>query len=116
MPAPKSECKKPRYRWPHVAQLHAAFTPVAPARSRYGPSLRSWRRFPAAFQSRQRMIQATESKSTVEQIHPDREANAIATLTLAFAEDPANRWCWPGSSEYLTAFPSFARALGGRAF
>src|SRR5262245_42828130 len=35
---------------------------------------------------------------------------------LAFAEDPANRWCWPGASEYLAAFPAFVRALGGRAF
>jgi len=45
-----------------------------------------------------------------------REANAIATLTLAFSTDPANRWCWPGTAEYLTAFPEFVRALGGKAF
>lgn len=44
-----------------------------------------------------------------------REANAIATLTLAFASDPANRWCWPGTGEFLAAFPAFVRALGGRA-
>ena len=53
---------------------------------------------------------------TATQIHPHREANAIATLTLAFAADPANRWCWPATSEYLEAFPAFVRALGGRAF
>jgi ribosomal protein S18 acetylase RimI-like enzyme len=49
-------------------------------------------------------------------IHPHREANAIATLTLAFSSDPANRWCWPATGDFLAAFPAFARALGGRAF
>ena len=49
-------------------------------------------------------------------VHPHREANALATLTLAFSADPANRWCWPGTAEYLTAFPEFVRALGGKAF
>lgn len=48
-----------------------------------------------------------------------REANAIATLTLALASDPANRWCWPATGDFLAAFAAFAafaRALGGRAF
>ena len=49
-------------------------------------------------------------------VHAHREANAIATLTLAFGADPANRWCWPGAAEYLQAFPDFVRALGGKAF
>jgi GNAT superfamily N-acetyltransferase len=49
-------------------------------------------------------------------ILPHRETNAIATLTLAFAADPANRWCWPAPADFLAAFPVFARALGGRAF
>jgi GNAT superfamily N-acetyltransferase len=49
-------------------------------------------------------------------IRPDHEADAIATLTLAFSADPANRWCWPASSEFLAAFPAFVRALGGRSF
>lgn len=49
-------------------------------------------------------------------IPPHREANAIATLTLAFAADPANRWCWPATGDFLAAFPGFVRALGGRAF
>jgi GNAT superfamily N-acetyltransferase len=53
---------------------------------------------------------------TPARIHPYREANAIATLTLAFAADPANRWCWPATGDFLEAFPAFARALGGRAF
>ena len=49
-------------------------------------------------------------------VHAHREANAIATLMLAFSADPANRWCWPGAAEYLAAFPEFVRALGGKAF
>jgi GNAT superfamily N-acetyltransferase len=49
-------------------------------------------------------------------VHAHREANAIATLTLAFGSDPANRYFWPGAAEYLTAFPAFVRALGGKAF
>jgi GNAT superfamily N-acetyltransferase len=49
-------------------------------------------------------------------IHTGRESNAMAALTLAFASDPANRWCWPGTAEFLVAFPAFIRALGGRAF
>lgn len=49
-------------------------------------------------------------------VHPHREANAIATLTLAFASDPVNRWGWPATGDYLNAFPQFVRGLGGRAF
>jgi hypothetical protein len=49
---------------------------------------------------------------TTTRIHPHREANAIATLTLAFATDPANRWCWPTTGVFLEAFPAFARAFG----
>jgi hypothetical protein len=55
------------------------------------------------------------TRSTI-RILPHREANAIATLTLAFGSDPANRWCWPDAAEYLAAFPQFVRALGGNAF
>ncbi len=44
------------------------------------------------------------------------EDRAIALLTLAFAIDPANRWAWPDAHQYLTIFPSFARALSGAAF
>lgn len=59
-------------------------------------------------------IYAATATTTV--IHRHREANAIATLTLAFASDPANRWCWPATGDFLAGFPAFARALGGRAF
>jgi GNAT superfamily N-acetyltransferase len=42
-------------------------------------------------------------------------ARVFATLTLAFAADPANRWLLPESERYLQFFPMFARALGGAA-
>ena len=44
------------------------------------------------------------------------EASAIATIVLAFAGDPAARWTWPRSDEYLDALPKLARAFGGNAF
>jgi ribosomal protein S18 acetylase RimI-like enzyme len=41
---------------------------------------------------------------------------AIAVLALAFSSDPPCRWAWPDPQQYLTSFPGFVRALGGRAF
>jgi ribosomal protein S18 acetylase RimI-like enzyme len=40
---------------------------------------------------------------------------AIGVLTLAFSDDPANRWLFPEAAQYLQHFPTFARALGGAA-
>ena len=39
----------------------------------------------------------------------------LAVLTLAFADDPANRWLFPEAADYLRHFPTFVRALGGAA-
>lgn len=36
-------------------------------------------------------------------------------LTLAFVNDPANRWMFPEPARYLRHFPAFAQALGGAA-
>lgn len=44
------------------------------------------------------------------------EANVIDALKLAFVADPAARWVWPEPQKYLTHFPKFAKAFGGRAF
>lgn len=44
------------------------------------------------------------------------QVQAIATLTLAFAADPACRWAWPDPRQYLAGFPDFVRAFAGRAF
>ena len=42
--------------------------------------------------------------------------HAIATLTAAFADDPAVRWMYPDDDQYRRSFPGFAAAFGGRAF
>src|SRR5688500_18586026 len=47
---------------------------------------------------------------------PSEEAGAIDALILAFSTDPMARWSLPGPHKYLEAFPSIARAFGGRAF
>lgn len=54
----------------------------------------------------------------VQTIHPDAAARdrAIAALTLAFIRDPVMRWLFPEPEAYLSLFPDFARAFGGRAF
>jgi ribosomal protein S18 acetylase RimI-like enzyme len=44
------------------------------------------------------------------------EASIIDVLTRAFATDPAARWSWPDSQHYFMHFPSFVRAVGGKAF
>jgi GNAT superfamily N-acetyltransferase len=45
----------------------------------------------------------------------DRE-RALDTLVLAFAADPVERWLYPEPRQYLTCFPAFLAAFGGRAF
>ncbi len=46
----------------------------------------------------------------------EERANVIATLVLAFAGDPVERWLYPEARHYLESFPSFLDAFGGRAF
>lgn len=46
---------------------------------------------------------------------PGDEEAVVAALTLAFAGDPMTRWSWETPEAYLSAFPRFARAFGGRA-
>ncbi len=41
---------------------------------------------------------------------------AYATLVLAFAADPMERWLYPQPWQYLSHFPKFLAAFGGRAF
>ena len=45
----------------------------------------------------------------------DRE-RGIATITLAFDTDPVVRWAWPDPHRYVTYWPQFVDAFGGRAF
>jgi ribosomal protein S18 acetylase RimI-like enzyme len=46
----------------------------------------------------------------------DEQTRALATLTLAFAADPVERWLYPESEQYLADFPKFVAAFGGSAF
>ena len=41
---------------------------------------------------------------------------AFDTLVLAFTADPVIRWLYPEASDYLTHFPKFLAAFGGKAF
>lgn len=45
----------------------------------------------------------------------DRD-RSIKTLTLAFSADPFVRFCYPSPVSYLSHFPNFAKACGGKAF
>jgi ribosomal protein S18 acetylase RimI-like enzyme len=49
-------------------------------------------------------------------IAPADADRAIATLTLAFSADPAARWAFPDTHDYLTHFPNIVRGFGGNAF
>ena len=51
---------------------------------------------------------ATATVSNAEQV--------IAGMVLAFSTDPAVRWMYPNAHQYLTNFPKFVRAFGGKAF
>ena len=41
---------------------------------------------------------------------------ATSVLTLAFSADPPTRWVFSDPYDYVTYFPEFVRAFGGRAF
>ncbi len=44
------------------------------------------------------------------------EQTALDVLVTAFTADPVIRWFYPDATSYLTHFPSFLRAFGGKAF
>jgi ribosomal protein S18 acetylase RimI-like enzyme len=44
------------------------------------------------------------------------EAYLIDLVVRAFESDPAARWSWPDSQMYFMHFPSFVRAVAGKAF
>ncbi len=47
---------------------------------------------------------------------PKEASQAFATLTLAFVQDPMNRWVLPDPVQYLKNLGQLARGLGGAAF
>jgi GNAT superfamily N-acetyltransferase len=53
------------------------------------------------------------SFSAVGQSGQDR---VFATLVVAFAADPVERWMYPEPQQYLSCFPKFLAAFGGQAF
>jgi GNAT superfamily N-acetyltransferase len=56
------------------------------------------------------------SNLAVSPVRRNEIPRAIATLVLAFVGDPIERWLWPDAEQYLTHFPNFIQAFGGRAF
>lgn len=44
------------------------------------------------------------------------EQRALDVLVTAFTADPVIRWMYPDATGYLTHFPAFLRAFGGKAF
>jgi ribosomal protein S18 acetylase RimI-like enzyme len=59
---------------------------------------------------------STDSTSGVYQIDPASAEAAFAVIVLAFAADPATRWSWPRSEDYLRNMPLAAQAFGGKSF
>ena len=49
-------------------------------------------------------------------VRKSEQAKAFATLVSAFMDDPVERWLYPELQQYLTHFPEFLAAFGGRAF
>ena len=57
---------------------------------------------------------ATEQRVTVSPT--TEEDRAIATITMAFSNDPVARWFLPDANLYLTYWPRVVKAFGGAAF
>src|SRR5687768_7660348 len=58
----------------------------------------------------------TVTMPTVKTAKASDAARAIDVLVLAFSADPAARWTWRDPQQYLTHFPRFVKAFGGKAF
>jgi ribosomal protein S18 acetylase RimI-like enzyme len=56
------------------------------------------------------------SEKTFSAVGESGRAQVFATLVLAFAADPVERWLYPEAQQYLSAFPKFLAAFGGTAF
>jgi ribosomal protein S18 acetylase RimI-like enzyme len=49
-------------------------------------------------------------------VRENEHARALSTLVSAFTDDPVERWLYPEAHKYLTRFPQFLAAFGGKAF
>ena len=52
----------------------------------------------------------------VRSVTPAERDRALATMTLAFSNDPMSRWVWPDAPTYFSVFSEFTMAFGGAAF
>ena len=46
----------------------------------------------------------------------EAQDRVVSTIVLAFVRDPVLRWMWPEAHQYVTHFPEFINAFGGKAF
>jgi GNAT superfamily N-acetyltransferase len=58
----------------------------------------------------------TTITTVITTLDTEDENRALATLSLAFSDDPFIRWMFPDAHQYLTYFPAFVRTFGGPAF
>lgn len=49
-------------------------------------------------------------------VRENEQPRALDTLVMAFTADPVIRWLYPEARQYLTHFPEFLAAFGGKAF
>jgi GNAT superfamily N-acetyltransferase len=56
------------------------------------------------------------SALSISPVRESEQARALATLVSAFTNDPVERWLYPDSQQYITQFPVFLAAFGGKAF
>jgi len=49
-------------------------------------------------------------------IRKRQQRRALDVLVMAFTADPVIRWLYPEARQYLTHFPKFLAAFGGKAF
>jgi len=49
-------------------------------------------------------------------VRANERRRALDALVLAFTADPVIRWLYPEARQYLTHFPEFLAAFGGKAF
>jgi ribosomal protein S18 acetylase RimI-like enzyme len=54
--------------------------------------------------------------TTVKTAATSDEEAVVGALVLAFVSDPLVRWAFPDPHQYLSHFPRFVRAFGGKAF
>ena len=59
---------------------------------------------------------STLSATAISRVRERERTRVFATLVAAFADDQVERWLYPEWRQYLTRFPEFLAAFGGRAF